>query len=167
MSPTRIFFENPQMVKTGIVLLAVILSAIAIRGTVSLAARYTRLSGLIESLSNKPSAKVKHYEDSLFTEIDLDRAILERYGRSALENNVVIRGLAPAVLAKGKDFTIVTKEIMLEADFVGLLKCIRDCQNDVGAIKIASMRFEATTNSRKRTLQARVYVQHVQVETNH
>jgi hypothetical protein len=151
----------------------------AISGTIDLAIRNADFKAQIAKNKNAPEQieivqkRITQIEALVGTNkanvnLDIHQALLEAVTTFAQKNKVVLQNFPQPYEFYNNGYVTKTAELTVEGRFVNLLKLIYFLENDyrVGTVVAVEFKIAKELQTRKRKLNARVYIQNVKIE-NH
>lgn len=163
----------------GFVVLLILSYALSIRRTIALGEICNRLEQQKESLQNAP-AKIRKINQELaninaiigkdmHVDMDVQSAILEKTGQFCQKQKLTFKRFPKTHYYNEKDYLVMTNKLVMEGEFIKILKLIYLFEQEFQLGKIISVQFEKERD--RKTKRMRLYgslliqnVKHIQNE---
>lgn len=148
---------------TAVFVLLVLL--LPFRYTFSLLSKYISLQEAVEQAN---IGEAISSEDELFSfqKADTITRVFEAVSIAAQSHNLIIKQYEPPSIQDEGDVQIQTLHIVLQGQFVDILKCIQLTDAKLNGIKIASVKFNREESNKQVNLVASVVYRKIQVISN-
>jgi hypothetical protein len=155
----NLMYKKTTLFIAGMILLGLSLTIVASKSTFQLAARYKDVKSKLEALENIPAGKSSRRAQKVFQEVDLNSELFKVMSESARTYQVKIKSINAPFSSSNSDFSILTKEVVLEGGFIASLKCVDNAARHLKFIKLSSIKFERDISAKAGTLYTRVFFQ--------
>jgi hypothetical protein len=158
------FHKNPGAIKIAIVIAAVLIVVVPLRNTIVLTFKYGELKSTMKTYLNaNRNTAASNQDERLLEDFDHEKKIFEEVSKACQEYKVIVKQVdLPKMIDNGGVVT-ETQQILLEGDYVNILKSLRNINNALDAIKIANVKFEREENNKRIALVAHVIFQSVKL----
>jgi predicted small secreted protein len=161
-----IIYKKTSFFLACMILVALCLTILASQNTFQLIGRYQDLQSSLEAVENIPIGKPLTGTQKIFQEIDLNAELFEVMSESARTHQVKIKSINSPFASTTSDFSVLTKEVVLEGGFISSLKCLDDATHRLKYVKLSSVKFERDLVAKSNTLYTRVYFQTIKKNDN-
>jgi hypothetical protein len=156
------YYGRPWVLYSISGLLVFLVLAIPLRNTFSLFTKYIRLQNVVSqaqhiTLKNKGLDAFSNFNEDTVVQV------FESVSMAAHANRVIIKRYeSPQILQTEGKAQILSQHVILEGEFVSILKCLQETNIRLTTVKIASLKFDREENNKRISLVARVIFQTVQ-----
>jgi hypothetical protein len=158
------FHKNPSAIKLLVGVIAFLLVIIPLKNTIALAFKFKDLNGVVKSYAKSTKTTVNIVaNDKLLLDVDHERKVFEEVSKACQEYKVIVKQVDLPKIINESDVTIQTQEILLEGDYVNILKALNEISVRVEPIKIASVKFVREENNKRIALVSHVVFQSVKL----
>jgi hypothetical protein len=158
------FHKNPSAIKLLVTAIVVLLMVIPLKKTITLAFKYNDLKGSVKTYGANTNNTVSNVaNDKLLLEVDHERKVFEEVSKACQENKVIVKQVDLPKIVSESDVMIQTQEILLEGDYVNILKSLDEISIRLEPIKIASIKFEREENNKRIALVSHIVFQSVKL----
>ncbi len=157
----------------GFVILLILSYSLSIRRTVKLGEICTNLEEQKESLQNAPS-KIQKIGNELnninamigkdmHVDMDVQSAILEKTGHYCQHQRLTLKSFPKTHYYKDKDYLVMTNKLVVEGEFIKILKLIYKFEQKFQLGKIISVQFEKERDrkTKRMKLYGSLFIQNV------
>ncbi|SKC59283.1 hypothetical protein [Ohtaekwangia koreensis] len=155
-------YSRPWVLYSISGLLVFIVLAIPLSNTFLLFEKYIRLQNVVSqarhiTLKNKGLDAFSNFNEDTVVQV------FESVSMAAHANRVIIKRYeSPHILQTEGKAQILSQHVILEGEFVSILKCLQETNIRLTTVKIASLKFDREENNKRISLVARVIFQTVQ-----
>jgi hypothetical protein len=154
------------LIQAFLFLAAIILIYNSAGPTLRLIDRYAEVKSRLGQIQFPVRTNELKYPDEFYKAVDINKEIFRALSRIRPETKVVVKEVNVPVTFIDKDVKLLTQDVVLEGDFVDVIRCLDDIERELGFIKIASIKFEVIQIARTSTMQSHVYFQMVTPHEN-
>ena len=161
------FYTRPFVVYCLTALFVLLVLLLPFRYTFSLLSKYISLQEAVEQASFGEAISSRD-EGGLFPfqKADTITRVFETVSVAAQSHNLIIKQYEPPSIQDEGDVQIQTLHIVLQGQFVDILKCIQLTDAKLNGIKIASVKFNREESNKQVSLAASVVYRKIQVISN-
>jgi hypothetical protein len=158
------FHKNPNAIKLAVALAALLIVFVPLKSTIALAFKYNALKDRVKTyVTATQKSSITKSSDKLLSDIDHERKIFEEISRACQDHKVVVKQVDLPKTVNESGVITQTQEILLEGDYINILKSLRDISSSLDPIKVASIKFEREENNKRIALVAHIVFQSVKL----
>jgi len=160
-----LLYRKPLALYCIIGLLVMLLLIVPLTNTRVLFSKYTSLKRSLSKMKNSKDVGEEE-QFSLFDTLQdvSDAYIFKSVSVIAHQNHILIKKYEPSqILSNDDEVQYKTQQIVLEGEFVAILKCMQEVDSRLAGVKIASVKFDREESNKKVTLAARIIFQTVKI----
>jgi hypothetical protein len=155
----EIIYKKPLWVSAALILLGCVMIFVAVRKTGSLWSEYFALRSTAASFEDFPVDELPNHVQPTFEEQDINTVLFKTISESARNNKLTVRNISTPVSFQMADIALLTGEVVLEGDFVNVIKCLDHMREQLKWIKISSLKFERDMSPKSEGLYTKAYFQ--------
>lgn len=157
-------YTKPIVVYCLAVLLVLLVLVLPFRHTFLLISKYMSLQEALEqaSISTTSAWDINNGSSSLLR-ADTITHVFEAVSIAAQSHNLIIKQYEPPHMQDDGDVQIQTLHIVLQGEFIDILKCLQFTDVRLNGIKIASIKFNREENNKRVSLVASIVFRKIKV----
>lgn len=159
-------YTKPIVVYCLAVLLVLLVLILPIRYTFALMSKYISLRNTLEQASINTTSASDIDESLLLQKADTITHVFEVVSFAAQSNNLIIKQIEPPHIQDDGDVEVQTLHIVLQGEFIDILKCLQFTDAQLRGIKIASIKFNREDNNKRVSLVASIVFRKIQITSN-
>jgi hypothetical protein len=158
-----LIYTKPIVVYCLVALIVFLILILPIRNTLSLMLKYISLQETLKEVGIGSTPTSYTNEQLLLVKADTITQVFEVVSIAAQSYNVIIKQYEPPHMENDGDVQIQTLDIVLQGEFVDILKCLQFTDTRLNGIKIASIKFNRQENNKRVFLVASIVFKRIQV----
>lgn len=159
-------YTKPSVVYCLAAVLVLAVLILPFRNTFTLMSKYLSLQNVLKQ-TNIDTTSTSDTDESLsLLKADTITHVFEAVSIAAQSHNLIIKQYEPPYIQNDGHIEIQTLHIVLQGEFVNILKCLQTTDANLNGIKIASIKFNREDNNKRVNLVASIVFRKIQVTSN-